>query len=76
MNVIDIQKKSTVSNTEPCVTPNVMFDIKELEFLTEILFPITQIRLKPVLHDTSDAIMPERTHQYLMVNCVGCLSKM
>ena len=37
--------KSTGPNTEPYRTPNVMFDIEELEFLTDILFPITQIRL-------------------------------
>ena len=29
------KRKSTEPNTEPCGTPNVMFDIEELEFLTE-----------------------------------------
>ena len=38
----------------------------------DILFPVTQIRLKPVLHDTSDAIMQELTYQYVMINCVEC----
>ena len=39
----------------------------------DILFPITQIRLKPAQHDTSDASMLELTHQYLMINCIECL---
>ena len=30
-----IYKKSTGPNTEPCGTPNIMFDIEELQFLTE-----------------------------------------
>ena len=29
------ERKSTGPNTEPCGTPNVMFDIEELKFLTE-----------------------------------------
>ena len=35
MHVIDIQKKEYWPNTEPCGTPNVMFDIEELQFLIE-----------------------------------------
>ena len=69
--------KSTGPNTELCGTPNVMFDIEELEILTETycLFPITQIRLEPAQHDTSDAIMLELTHQYIVINCIECLSE-
>ena len=37
-----------------------MFDI--------LLFPVTQIRLKIALHDTSDSIMQELTNQYAMIN--------
>ena len=33
-----------------------------------MLFPATQIRLKPAMHDTSEAILQELTHQYVMVN--------
>ena len=29
------KRKSTGPNTEPCGTPNVMFDIEELQFLIE-----------------------------------------
>ena len=32
------KRKSSGPSTEPCRTPNVMFDIEELEFLTEIFF--------------------------------------
>ena len=32
-------------------------DIEELPFLIETMFPVTQIGLKPALHDTSDAII-------------------
>ena len=66
------KRKSTGPNTDPCETPYVMFNIDELQFLIdlEVLFPVTQIRLKPVLHDTSDAILQELTHQYVMINCV------
>ena len=35
INVIDIQKKEYWANTEPCGTPNVMFDIEELQLLIE-----------------------------------------
>ena len=67
------KRKSTGPNTDACGTPNVMFDIEELEFLTEtLLFPIAQIRLKPALHDTTDAIMQELTHQYIMINYIEC----
>ena len=37
-------------------------------FNWDVLFPVTQIWLKPVMHDTSDAIMQELTHQYVMIN--------
>ena len=57
------------SSTDPCGTPNVMFDIEKL-FLVETYFPITQIRLKPAQHDTSDDIMQELTHKYVMINYV------
>ena len=29
------KRKSTGPNTDPCGTPNVMFDIEDLQFLTE-----------------------------------------
>ena len=35
-----------------------------------ILFPVTEIGLKPAQHDTSDAFMPDLTHKYVMINCV------
>ena len=40
------KRKSTGPNTEPCGTPNVMFEREEMEFLTETKFPGTQIRHK------------------------------
>ena len=66
------KKKVPGPNTEPCGAPDITFDIEELQFLFEILFPITQIRLKLALYDTSDAIMKELTHLYVMINCVEC----
>ena len=39
----------------------------------DILFPITQIRIKPALHNTYDTIMQESAHQYVMINCVECI---
>ena len=49
-----------------------MIDEKIIIGDKDILFPITQIRLKPALHDTSDALMQELTHHYVMINCVEC----
>ena len=74
MYVIDMiyKRKSYVPNSDPWWTPNVMFDIEELEFLTDILFPITQVRIKPAVNDTTDAIMLELTHLYVMINCAEC----
>ena len=71
--VIDIQKKEywaqhrSLWNTQCNVwhRGTAVFD-------WDILFPVTQMRLKPVLHDTSDAIMQELTQQYVMINCVEC----
>ena len=63
-----------------------MFDIEELEFLTEtycflLLSPIVSyfhmrhiVSYKPALHDTSDPIMLELAHQYVMINSVECFS--
>ena len=62
------KRKSTGPNTEPCGTPNIMFDIEGLQFLIQTYIPLTQIRLKPALHDTSEAIMHEITRQYVMIN--------
>ena len=39
-------------------------------FISSLTFPIIQIRLKPAVHDTTDATMQELTHQYVMINCV------
>ena len=64
MHVIDIQKKKYWSDTEPCETPNVMLALTGV-FDCDILFPVTQIRFKPALHDISNAIMQEITHQYI-----------
>ena len=57
------KRKSTGPNTDTCGTPNAMFDV---------LFPVTQIRLKPVLHDISNVIMQKLAHQYVMINGVEC----
>ena len=67
------KRKSTGPYTEASGTPNAMFDIKGTTvFDWVILYPIAQIRFKPALHDTSDAIMQELTYQYIMINCVEC----
>ena len=50
IHVVDIQKKK-YGPTDPCGTPNVMFDIEEVQFLIET-YEIRQIRLKPALYDT------------------------
>ena len=51
------KRKSTGPITEPRGTPNVMFWHRGTAvFDWVMLFPVTQIRLKPVLHDTSNAI--------------------
>ena len=76
IHVIDIQKKEywvqhrALWNTQCNVWHRgiVIFD-------WDVLFPVSQIRLKPVLHDTSDAIMQKLTHQYVMINCVECFEK-
>ena len=41
----------------------------------DVLFHVSQIQLKPVLHDTSDAILQKLTHQYVLINCVECFRK-
>ena len=64
------KRKSTGPNAEPCGTPNVIFDRGIAVSDLDVLFPVSQIRLKPVLHDTSDAIMQKLTHEYVMINCV------
>ena len=66
------KRKGTVPNTEYCGTPIVMFDRGTAVFDRLFLFPITQIRVEPALHDTSDAIMQELIHQYVMINSVEC----
>ena len=66
MHVIDIQKK-ILGPTPSLGTPNIMFDVEELEFFTDVLFLITQISLKPALYDTSEAIMQKHTYQYAMI---------
>ena len=44
------KRKSTGPNTEPCGTPNVMFDIEELQFLIETnLFLLVRYPLLPFL---------------------------
>ena len=68
-----MQNKKHWANTEPCGTSDVMFDRGTGVFDRDILFSITQIRLKPALHNTSGVIMLELTHQYIMINCVECL---
>ena len=71
IHVIDTQKKMywaqhwTLWNTQCNV-----WDRGTAVFDWDVLFPVTQIRLKPVLHATSDAMMQEPTHQYDMINCV------
>ena len=71
IHVIDIQKKKywaqhrSLWNTQCNV-----WDRGTAVFDWDILFPVTQIRLKPLLHDTSDTIMQELTHQCVMINCV------
>ena len=63
IHVIDIQKKEYWCSVWNRGT--VVFD-------WDLFFPVTQIRLNLVLHDTSDAIMQKLTHQYVMINCVEC----
>ena len=70
IHVIDIQKKNTGPNTDPCGTLNVMFTLKSCSFWLRRSDPISQLILNPALHDTSDAVMQEVTHQYVMINCV------
>ena len=65
------KRKSTGPITETCETPNVMIDIEELELLTET-YCFLFLKLL-ITHDTTDAIMLELTHQYLMINCIECL---
>ena len=74
IHVIDIQKKKYWAKHQSLWAPqyNVWYRGTTV-FDWEILFPVTQIRLKPTLHDTSDAIMQELTHQYVMINCVECV---
>ena len=73
IHVIDIQKKKywaqhrTLWNTQ-CNVWHRRIAVSDWD----ALFPVTQIRLKPVLHDTSDVIMQELTHQYVMINSVEC----
>ena len=62
-----IYKRKILGITPSLGTPNIMFDVEELEFFTDVLFLITQIRLKPALYDTSDAIMQKLTYQYAMI---------
>ena len=70
IHIIDIQKK------KHCAKHQALWNTQcnawhsgTVVFKWDILFPVTQIRLKPVLHDTSDAIIQELTHQYVMINC-------
>ena len=65
------KRKSTGPNTEPCGTLNVMFDIEELQFLIET-YCFLLLKYDSNQHDTSDAIMQELTHQYVMINSVEC----
>ena len=73
IHVIDIQKKEywaqhrTLWNTLCNVSH---WGIAVFDW--DVLFLVTQIRLKPVLHDTSDTIMQKLTHQYVKINCVKC----
>ena len=69
------KRKSTGPNTELCGTPNVMFDIDELQFLIESYCPRYSNKTKPVIHDTSDAIKEELNHQYVMITCVKSFCK-
>ena len=82
------KRKSTRPNTEPCRTTNVTVDIEKLQFLIETYcflllkcysnyyyYKIKLTLLKRVIlssQDSSDAIMQELTHQYVMINCVEC----
>ena len=66
------KRKSAGPNTKPCGTPNVMFDLEELEFLTET-YCFQLLIVSNCLHDTSDAIMQELAHQCVMANCAECL---
>ena len=70
LRIIDIRKKKQW--TETCEIPIVIFDIQEQQFETDTCFLLLPIRFKPALHDTSDAIMHELTHQYAMIKCVEC----
>ena len=54
-------RKSTGPNIYPCGTLNVMFDIKELQFLIETYCFLLLKWDKPALRDT---IIQELTHQY------------
>ena len=51
------------------------FAKEELQFPLRIWFLITQITLKPALHDTTDAVMQKLTLQYVMINCVNAFQK-
>ena len=44
------QRKYIGPNTEPCGTPNAMFDIEELKFLNYKYVHISRIGLKPTVH--------------------------
>ena len=76
IHVIDIQKKKYWAQHRPLWNTHCnVWDRGTAVFDWDVLYPVTQIRLKPVLYDTSDAIMQELTHQYVMINFVECFLK-
>ena len=76
IHVIDIQKKEYWAQTPILVVLwNTQCNVWHrgiAVFDWDILFPVTQIRSNLTWHDTSDGIMQELTHQYVMINCVEC----
>ena len=63
IHVVDIQQKRYWARHRALWNTQCnLWDRGTAVFDWDVLFPVTQIRLKPVLHDISDAIMQELTH--------------